>query len=114
MEPRDYSDSESQKKGRWVRLGWKRLKKPTEGLADEALANVLNTILEKLNELRTKFELLQTNKTTVEEGSTKKRNEVGDEVAEEKVYDAEFDIVGENNDKKGCEVTPEQVSWYLF
>ncbi|CAA7014306.1 unnamed protein product [Microthlaspi erraticum] len=79
-------------------------------LADEALVNVLNTIPEKLNELETKFELLQTNKTTVEEGSTKKRNEVGDEVAEEKVYDAESDTVGENDDKKGCEATPEP-SW---
>ncbi|CAA7022311.1 unnamed protein product [Microthlaspi erraticum] len=52
MEPRDYSDSESQKKTE-DGLGWdgRDIRKPSEGLADEALANVLNTILEKLNEL---------------------------------------------------------------
>ncbi|CAA7032673.1 unnamed protein product [Microthlaspi erraticum] len=49
MEPRDYSDSESQKKTE-DGLGWdgRDIRKPSEGLADEALANVLNTILENL------------------------------------------------------------------
>ncbi|CAA7058016.1 unnamed protein product [Microthlaspi erraticum] len=102
MEPRDYSDSESQKKTE-DGLGWdgRDIRKPSEGFADEALANVLNTILEQLAELGRKFELLEANKTTVEEGSTKKRNEVGDEVDEEKVCDAESDTVGEKDNKKG-------------
>lgn len=52
---------------------------------------------------------MQPKKSTVEERSTKKRNEV----AEEKVDDAESDAVGENEEKNGCEANPEPVSWYM-
>lgn len=108
---RDDSDFESPNITEGELVGDEReKKKPIEGMADDGMGKLLKTILDKLNELGTKVELMQTKKPTMEEGSTKKRNEV----AEDKVDDAESDAVGENEEKNGCEANREPVSWYMF
>lgn len=72
------------------------------------MANLLKTILEKLNDLGTKVEEMM--RPTMEIGSTKKQNEV----TEEKVEDAETDAVGENEKENVGEGNREPVRWSLF